>query len=82
MFTTPQLIAMFVAVVVGWIACKFISPRLPSEKALALKAGIAALKKLNALESTTPEELANVAAQQAREAAMVEAFKDEAAKLR
>ena len=75
------ILAVVAALVVGWIAHKGWLKFAPSEKALALKAGIKALDKLAALKSTAPEDIAAAAAAQAHEAALTQAFKDKAAKL-
>lgn len=68
-------------IVAGWVLCRFFIAKVPNEKTLALKAGIAALDRLAKLQSTAPAALADAAAAQAREAALLAAFKDAASKL-
>lgn len=75
------VLAITAAVIVGIVIHKAWVKYAPSEKALALKAGIKAVDKLASLKSTAPEDLANAAATQAHEAALTQSFKDSVAKL-
>jgi hypothetical protein len=72
---------LLAGLVVGWVSRKFWASKGPTEKALALKVGIAAMTKIAKMNSATPEQAAQMAAAAAHEAALLDAFKDAAAKL-
>lgn len=79
--STQQYIVPIVALVVGWILRALWARYAPSERSLALKAATKAVTALAKLQSSTPEAVAQAAANQAHEAALLAAFKDAAAKL-
>lgn len=76
------IIAVVLGIFVGWVAARIYTRNIPSERALVFKAAAAVSKRLAALQSTAPEEMAAIAAEEAREAALLKAFQEQVASLK
>ena len=74
-------IGVLAGLIVGWVARKFWASSGPTEKALALKMLTAAIQRVAKMNSTTPEQAAAIAADAAKEAALIEAAKEAISKL-
>lgn len=74
-------IGVLAGLVAGWVARKFWASKGPTEKALALKVLTAAIQRVAEMNTTTPEQAAVLAAEAAKEAALIAAAKDAVSKL-
>lgn len=75
-----MLIVFVVSLGAGWALCSFYKSR-GGARPVAFKAATKAIELLSKLQSTSPQDIANAAAEQAREAATLAALKDAVSKL-
>lgn len=78
--TFAMIAAVIISLGLGWAACSFYKSR-GGARAVAFKAATKAITLLSKLQSTSPQDIADAAAEQAREAATLAALKDAVAKL-
>lgn len=74
-------IGILAGLIAGWVGAKFWASKGPTEKAVALKVLTAAISRVAQMNTTTPEQAAAIAADAAKEAALIESAKEAVAKL-
>lgn len=81
METTYVVIALAVALAAAWYLRGVWEAKKPTTRETGLKLALKGVAMLSNLESTTPQDVAAMAAKQAHEAALMTQFKEAAAKL-